>query len=96
MGATPVSGAGDWLNLLPPIVVRLELSVKTSRDGEGKSWGGALLRRRDARHGDGLPGCSRGFAAGHGGTPSGGGGRGRGRAGGGGGPRSGGGGFGFF
>jgi len=67
--------------------------VITPRDGEGKRWGSALLSRRDARLGDGLPSCTRGFAAGHGGTPSGG--RGRGRAGGGGGPRSGGGGRGL-
>jgi len=61
----------------------------TPRELERERWGGALLRRRDARYGEGLPSCSRGFAAGHGGTPSGG--RGRGRTGGGGGPRSGGG-----
>ena len=78
--------------LLPPTVVGLDSSALTPRDGEGQHWGGALLRRRDARLGEGLPGCSRGFAAGYRGRPSGGGGcRGRDTAGHHG-PRSGGGG----
>jgi len=80
-----VRGRGRLVHLLPPVVVGMESSVVTPRDGEGQHGGGALLRRRDARLGEGLPGCSRGFAAGHGGTPSGGGGRGRGQGGGGGG-----------
>jgi len=86
-------GRGRLTHLLPPIFVGLEsLSVMAPSDGEGKRWGGALLSRRDEHHGGVLPGCSRGFAAGHDWTPSGGGARGRGRAGRGGGPRSGGGG----
>ena len=79
-------GRGRLAHLFPPVVVGLESSSVTPREKERERWGGALLRRRDARLGEGLPGCSRGFAAGHGGTPSGGGGRGWGRAGGGGGP----------
>jgi hypothetical protein len=47
----------------------------------GGDWGGSLVRR-DARHGEGLPGCCRGYAAGHEGTRSGGRGRGGGRGGG--------------
>ena len=72
-------GSGRLAHLLPP-VVGLESSVITprERERERERWGGALLRRRDARLGEGLPGCSRGFAAGHGGPRSGGGGRGRG------------------
>ena len=66
-----------------PVVVGLESSVVTPRDGEGQRWGGALLSRRNARLGEGLPSCSRGFAAGHQGPGSGGGGRGRGGRGGG-------------
>jgi hypothetical protein len=44
-----VAGIGRvrLLHLLPPIIVGLESSVITPRDGEGKRWGGALLRRRD-------------------------------------------------
>ena len=45
-------GRGRLAHLLPPVVVGLESSVVTPRDGEGKRWGGALLRRRDARHGE--------------------------------------------
>ena len=40
-------GRGRLAHLLPPIVLGLESSVITPRDGEGKRWGGALLRRRD-------------------------------------------------
>jgi len=76
-------GCGRLARLLPPVVVGLESSVITPRDGAGKRWGGALLSRRDARLGEGSSGCSRGFAAGHQGPRSGGGGRGRGGGGGG-------------
>jgi len=67
---------GRLAHMLPPVAA------------VGRRWGGALMRRSDAHHGGVLPGLSRGFAAGYGGTPSGGGGAGRGRGGGGGGPRS--------
>ena len=40
-------GRGRLAHLLPPVVVGLRSSVITPRDGEGKRWGGALLRRRD-------------------------------------------------
>jgi len=88
-----VRGRGPLAHLLPPVAVVGEVpSVITARNGAGRRWGGALVRRRDAHHGGVLPGFGRGFAAGYGGTRSGGGGGGRGRGGGGGGPRSGGGG----
>jgi len=72
---------GRLAHLLPPVVVGLESSLMTPR--EGIRWGGALLSRRDARLSEGLPGCSRGFAAGYSATRGGGGGRGRGGGGGG-------------
>jgi hypothetical protein len=40
-------GRGRLAQLLPPVVVGLQSSVMTPRDGDGKRWGGALLRRRD-------------------------------------------------
>jgi hypothetical protein len=41
------SGRGRLAQLLPPVVLGLQSSVMTPRDGDGKRWGGALLRRRD-------------------------------------------------
>ena len=68
------------------VPVRMLESSVISPQRWGGDWGGSLVRR-DARHGEGLPGCCRGFAAGHERTRSGG----RGRGGGGGGGAGGGG-----
>jgi len=43
-------GRGRLAHLLPPVVLGVESSAKSQRDGEGiqgKRRGGALLRRRD-------------------------------------------------
>ena len=46
-------GRGRPAHLLPPVgVVGLESSAITPRERERERWGGALLRRRDARHGE--------------------------------------------
>ena len=45
-------GRGRLAHLLPPVVVGLEPSVISPRERERERWGGALLRQRDARHGE--------------------------------------------
>ena len=46
-------GRGRLAHLLPPdVVVGLESSVISPRERERERLGGALLRRRDARHGE--------------------------------------------